>query len=286
MIFKSHFRFNKQERSGIFFLLLVIVVLQGINYFLSSSPNNSNALLVLNESDQAHLDSLRKVESERLDKIFPFNPNYIGDYKGYQLGMSPAQLDRLQEYRSTGRFVNSASEFQKVTQVSDSLLRILSPYFKFPEWKNQYTSNDAQSRIKSKVKSTVVGDLNSATAEDLMQISGIGPTLSARIVKFRDRLGGFLVNDQLYDVYGLEAEVVKRTLDKFQVKSAPTIKKIAINTASAEELAKLVYINFDLAREIVAYRNLNGPFTNLDELSNVTSFPKERIERIKLYLTL
>lgn len=129
-------------------------------------------------------------------------------------------------------------------------------------------------------------DLNAASAADLMQISGIGPKLSARIVKFRDRLGGFLVEEQLYDVYGLEAEVVKRTLERFQVETVPTVEKIAINTASAQELSKLVYINFDLAREIVAYRNLNGPFSDLDDLSNVTSFPEERFERIKLYLTL
>jgi competence ComEA-like helix-hairpin-helix protein len=119
-----------------------------------------------------------------------------------------------------------------------------------------------------------------------MQISGIGPKLSARIVKFRDRLGGFLVEEQLYDVYELEAEVVKRTLERFKVETVPKVEKIAINTASAQELSKLVYISFDLAREIVAYRNQNGPFSDLDDLSNVTSFPEERFERIKLYLTL
>lgn len=283
---QSHFRFNKQERSGIFFLLLIIVILLGINYFVSSRPHTSKALLVLNETEQAHLDSLRNASAQRSEQIFPFNPNYISDYKGYQLGLSPNQLDLLHEYRNTGKFINSAAEFQLVTKVSDSLLRILSPYFKFPEWNNRISNAKNLSDVKSSTKKVEVLDLNVATEEDLMTITGIGPTLSARIIKFRDRLGGFLVEEQLYDVYGLESEVVKRTLEKFKVKTAPTVEKIPINTASAEELAKLVYINFDLAREIVAYRNRNGPFSDLKDLSNVTSFPKERFERIKLYLNL
>ena len=283
---QSHFRFNKQERSGIFFLLLIILMLQGAYYFISSRPSKTNELLVLNESEQAQLDSLRNSIALHSEKIFPFNPNYINDYKGYQLGLTIEQLDRLQKYRSAGSFVNSAAEFQLVTQISDSLLQVLAPYFKFPEWNKRNSSANYKSEIKPSSKNVEVLDLNTASAADFMQISGIGPTLSARIVKFRDRLGGFLVEEQLYDVYGLDAEVVKRTLERFQVKTVPKVEKIAINSASAEELAKLVYINFDLAREIVAYRNLNGPFSDLDDLSNVTSFPEERFERIKLYLTL
>lgn len=48
----------------------------------------------------------------------------------------------------------------------------------------------------------VILDINAATAEDFKTINGIGEKLSARIVKFRDRLGGFLTSEQLYDVYG------------------------------------------------------------------------------------
>lgn len=283
---QSHFRFNKQERSGIFFLLLFIAVLQGIHYFLGSRTDSANKLLALNGAEQAQLDSLRNVEMLHSEKIFPFNPNYISDYKGYQLGISTEQLDRLHEYRNQGRFVKSAAEFQEVTQISDSLLQILSPYFKFPEWNDKTPAFQKQTARQSNIESVEVLDLNSATAQDLTQIRGIGPTLSARIIKFRDRLGGFLVEEQLYDVYGLESEVVSRALERFQVKTVPTIEKMDINTASAEELAKLVYINFELASEIVAHRNQNGPFSKLDEIRNVTSFPIERFERIKLYLTL
>ncbi|KAB7529536.1 helix-hairpin-helix domain-containing protein [Flagellimonas olearia] len=285
MIKGSHFRFNKQERSGIFFLLLIIFIFQGIYFYVKAKPFDGNPQVKVDAIMQAHLDSLKGLAQMDAGKIFPFNPNYITDHKGYALGMSLEELDRLFDYRDENKYINSAEEFQKVTQVSDSLLNQIAPYFKFPAWAKtvsviQKKSNQNSSEIYK------VGDLNQATAEELMRVNGVGPTLSKRIVKFRDRLGGFVVNEQLYDVYGLEPEVVQRTLKLFQVLQPPTIKKININQATAEELSQLVYINQDMALEIVLHRKRNGPFSSLDELVGVGEFPTDRIERIKLYLTL
>ena len=131
-----------------------------------------------------------------------------------------------------------------------------------------------------------VKDLNEATAEELMTIYGIGEKLSARIVKFRDRLGGFLVDEQLYDVYGLEPDVVERTFGRFKVLNPPKIEKININEASVSQISKLVYLQRSVAQSIVDYRNLNGGITSFDELSKIENFPIEKIDRIALYLSL
>lgn len=293
--FKSHFKFNKDERSGIYFLLLLIVVLQlvyfGIrfNFFQTATSNFET-----NTGVQSKLDSVKNqsIQKDSL-KIYPFNPNYITDYKGYVLGMSTAEIDRLLAFREQGTYVNSATEFQQVTQVSDSLLSLLSVYFKFPEWAN--IKNKKPSRavhktgaaIKINNKSTpILRDLNAATAEELQKINGIGEVLSARIVKFRTSLGGFLVNDQLYDVYGLEAEVIDRLLTYFTVRRKPSVALIPINKASAYEISKIVYIKYGLAKNIVAYRDKNGAFVSFEDLANVHEFPSNKIDRIKLYLTL
>lgn len=284
MIHKSHFRFNKQERSGIFFLLLILVAFQVGYYYLKAKPYSGPTHFALNEVEQAQLDSLRTELVNEEGEIFPFNPNYISDYKGYTLGISPEALDRLHEFRDDGKFVNSAKEFQQVTQISDSLLRAISPSFKFPTWKNNSRSSETKN-IPSK-SPVVVKDLNKATAEELETVYGIGATLSKRIIKFRDRLGGFLINEQLFDVYGLKPEVAQKVLLRFQVVEIPVVEKININKASVDELARLVYINYDLAKEIIQYREQNNGFSSLDELTNLTSLPKDRIGRIKLYLSL
>ncbi|RIV47117.1 ComEA family DNA-binding protein [Flagellimonas pelagia] len=284
---KSHFKFNKQERSGIFFLFLVIVGLQVAFYFVKAKPVRGESQFSLDEVAQAKLDSLKSTAHEDSYVIYPFNPNYISDEKGYTLGLSTEELDRLFAFRKKGQFVNSVEAFQEVTQISDSLLKAIAPYFKFPQWKEWETSSTKKNESNNAPKEIfTIKDLNVASAEDLKKINGIGETLSARIVKFRDKLGGFLVNEQLYDVYGLAPEVVDNVLGQYKVLQPPTIQKIPINTATVNQLAQLVYIDYSLAKQIVQYREENGDFASLDELTNVTSFPKERIDRIKLYLAL
>lgn len=281
---QSHFRFNKQERSGIFFLLLIVVLLQCVYYLVKANPAPLKNNFVLNAVDQSKLDSLKIQQFEASQRIFPFNPNYISDYKAYTLGLSSTEWDRLSAFRKEGNFVNSAEEFQLVTQVSDSLLHQMAPYFKFPEWAGK--AKTTSKRVSEQPVAAQVKDLNRATAEELETIYGIGATLSQRIVKFRDRLGGFLVNEQLYDVYGLQSEVVERTLRKYQVQDPPTVVKINVNKATLDELSQLVYINKTLAFNIVAYRDKNGLFASFGDLSQVDGFPTEKLDRIALYLSL
>ncbi|WP_245188918.1 ComEA family DNA-binding protein [Maribacter dokdonensis] len=245
--------------------------------------------LILENSLQVQVDSLKTIAAKNnKERVYPFNPNFITDFKGYSLGMTIEEIDRLHEYRKRNKFVNSAEEFQEVTKVSNSLLNVISKDFKFPEWTqnakpNTHKSNSIESVNVNKI---TLKDLNTVTAQDLQKISGIGEKLSARIIKFRDRLGGFLIDEQLYDVYGLEKDVVKRTLNEFRVISKPKIVKINVNIATASELSKLIYLQKHVSESIVNYRNLNGSINSLNELSKIENFPIERIDRIALYLSL
>ena len=287
---KSHFKFTKQERSGIFFLLLLLIGVQLGYYLYDSTTSTGAAPMVPDVETQARIDAL-KLASATKDTLtlFPFNPNFITDFKGYTLGMSLDEIDRLHRYREKSNFVNSAAEFQEITLVSDSLLAQIAPYFKFPEWTRKETfvkTVTSNSTHQNRLGSADVKDLNTATAVDLQRVHGIGEKLSARIIKFRDRLGGFLVDEQLYEVYGLEPEVASRALLVFKVITIPEIVKINVNTATAQELSKLIYLQKDVVYAIINYRNLNGGIDSLNELENVEGFPIDRIDRIKLYLSL
>lgn len=293
--FKSHFKFNKQERSGIFFLLAIIVLLQLVYAFSTSIFQESTSVANKIELDGVAQEQINILKEKALEndslKIYPFNPNYITDYRGYKLGMSTQEIDRLHLYRSSNKFVNSAEEFQNVTLISDSLLQKIAPYFKFPEWVKSTSSqksieaNVVKFNKKPNVTNTVK-DLNTASAQDLKVIYGIGEKLATRIIKFRDRLGGFLIEDQLYDVYGLKPEVAQKVLMKFKVQTKPEIVKINVNTANASEISKLVYLNYQVSSNIVAYRKQVGEIKSIDELKKIEGFPSDKINRITLYLTL
>jgi competence ComEA-like helix-hairpin-helix protein len=279
-------------------LLLVIALLQ-VGYFVFTffSSDVSTFGIRIDEETQTQVDGLKqKALKKDTLKIYPFNPNFITDYKGYALGMSIAEIDKLHAFRSQNNYVNSPEGFQQVTLISDSLLNIIAPYFKFPEGtqkkSKQYSANSRITSVDHKSSPLAKGlredfsDLNAATAEDLKAINGIGDKLSTRIVKFRNRLGGFLIDEQLTDVYGLKPEVIERVLLSYKVLERPKIKKININTASEEELAKLVYITYETAQNIIEYRNNNGNITSFDELKKIDGFPSDKIDRIVLYLRL
>lgn len=69
------------------------------------------------------------------------------------------------------------------------------------------TTADATIASKTEVtdQSPVVKkiNLNTATAEDLMTIKGIGETYARRIIEFRDAIGGFTYMEQLKEVEGV-----------------------------------------------------------------------------------
>jgi hypothetical protein len=85
------------------------------------------------EFNNLHQNNLEK----KTPKQYPFNPNFISSYKGYELGMSLKQIERLHNFRANKKWINSAQDFQMVTGVSDALLTSISPYFKFPKWATQ-----------------------------------------------------------------------------------------------------------------------------------------------------
>ena len=284
---RSHFVFNRSQQNGIFVLVAIIVVLQLFHFFYPFSseepidPEEEEIVLKLQQS----IDSLKLAAAEKeLVEILPFNPNFISDYKGYQLGMSVAEIDRLHGYREKNQWVNSAEEFQEVTEVSDSLLKILSPSFRFPEFR-QKTSEENKVSKNTFSAPLSKADLNSSTAEELQQVNGIGEKLSVRIVNYRNSLGGFRGDLQLYDVYGLSPEVVERALLRFEVKTE-NFDKLDLNEVTLMQLTELPYFNYEQARGVIKYREDVGEIKNMMELEQIRNFPIEKLDRIALYLTI
>lgn len=283
MKFKSYFQYSKSQRSGIFLLVLFCVICQfAFFYWDPSSENGEDSEKQKWIGLQAKVDSLKVEKQNYIPKIYPFNPNFITDYKGSKLGMSIEEIDRLLNFRKTNQYVNSASEFQKVTQVSDSLLNAISPYFKFPDWVNKGKTNNFKP-FEKKTEKIVRLDINLATKEDLMKIYGIGPALSDRILKQKELFGGFVSMKQMEDVWGLSPEVIENLNKYFIVATLPKVKMIDINNASIKELLLFPYFKYSLAKAIVTYRSMNGDL-KIEDLSKIKGFPVDKLKIIALYL--
>lgn len=280
-----HFKLNKRQRNGLFFLLLIIVALQTGYYLISKDTpqlkiNNPELLAY-----QKQLDSIKQIQADYKPTIYPFNPNFITDYKGYTLGMTVEQINKLHSYRAKGKFVNSAEEFKQLTGVSQEFIDTWSPYFKFPDWVNKPKKENTFQK-NTKTEAIALSDLNTATAEDLKKVNGIGDKLSERIVKYREKLGGFLVEDQLAEVYGLSPEVVQETLKYFKILSKPDIVTVDVNKASIKQLTSVPNISYQLAKKIVMLRSSKGHINSLEELTKIEEFPLQKFNIIALYLKI
>lgn len=289
MSFKQYFIFNKEQRIGLVTLVGLIIFIQLLYSFIDFS---SEKTITKEETQwlmiQQDIDSLKTITPQETYKIYPFNPNFINDFKGYKLGMKPAEIDRLLAFRKTNKYVNSAQEFQKVTKISDSLLKAISPLFKFPDWvnkKNNYSSfsNSGFKDFSKKEKITIL-DINKASKEDLMKIYGIGEAISDRILKQKDVFGNFVSMEQMQDIWGLSPKVIAELNKYFKITTSTGVKKIDINNLSSKELMKFPYFKYVLAKEIVTYRSMNDGIKSVDDLTKIKGFPVDKIKIIALYL--
>jgi DNA uptake protein ComE-like DNA-binding protein len=286
---KSLFKFTSGQRISIVLLFALIVILQFLYFFLSfdfgsnDTPEKEKWMAL-----QSQMDLLKKERKEFVPKIYPFNPNFITDFKGYKLGMSVQEIDRLLAFRKENKYVNSAEEFQKVTKVSDSLLTAISPYFKFPDWvQNKKEFKDYKKypfTAFAKKEKIIITDINQATQEELIKVNGIGEALSLRILKFKESVGGFVSMEQMKDVWGLSPEVIDNLNAHFKIFALPKVKKIDINNASIKELSQFPYFNYQLARQIVTFRSMNGDFKNIDDLTKIKGLSIDKANIIALYL--
>ncbi len=289
----SYFIFTRNQRFGIVGLFSMIIFLQLLYFFIDFSiPTTSNPNEQKWLSMQSQIDSLKKENPSYVYKMYPYNPNFITDFKGYKLGMKTAEIDRLLAFRKLNKFANSPKEFQAVTKISDSLLNAMSPYFKFPNWVNNKTESKYQDyknpnyKDFSKKEKITILDINLATKEDLMKISGIGDAISDRILKQKDAFAGFQTMEQMNDVWGLSPEVIQKLNESFKIGAVSDIKKVNINNATIKELTLCPYFRYTLAKQIVIYRSMNGDFKNIEELTKIKDFPIDKIKRIALYLKL
>ncbi|CAH0336767.1 hypothetical protein FVB9288_02485 [Flavobacterium sp. CECT 9288] len=290
--FESFLKFNKEQRLGIIVLFTIIIFLQICYYCydfsttIKQSPQELQWIAL-----QSTLDYEKNVNENIPKQQYAFNPNFISDYKGYKLGMSTQEIDRLLAFRKQNKFVNSPEEFQRVTQISDSLLESISPLFKFPNWVGYKKSTTTYKEYKNqeyqafaKKEKVSVLDINQADKEALMKVYGIGDAISSRILKQKETLGGFVSMEQMDEIWGLSPEVIEKLNIHFKVGVLPNTKKIDINNASLKELSQFHYFRYALAKEIITYRSMNGNIKNIEDLTKIKGFPVDKAKIIALYL--
>ena len=288
-------KFSKGHYFGIAIMLALIGLLQMCFYWSNNQSSSDEISVSVDDKNwllqQNGIDSLKEVNQENAAKIYPFNPNFISDYKGYKFGMSVEQIDRLHNFRKQNKYVNSKAEFQKLTGVSNEWMNKYAPYFKFPDWvtnnkENKFQSNfdNKYQKFEKKETKIVIQDINTANQEELEKVYMIGEKLALKIIAEREKFGGFSDMEQLSFIWGISPEAIADLNNRFQIKSIENLKKIKINELPIKELQQFPYFNYTIAKNIVTYRSMNGEIKNTEDLTNVKQFPVEKLKIIAVYL--
>jgi len=86
------------------------------------------------------------------------------------------------------------------------------------------------------IVSRAVLDINTADSADLEQLPGIGEKLSARIIKYREKLGGYIDVQQLKEVYGMTDSNYLKCKGQLKVSANFRPLKIQVNRADYASL--------------------------------------------------
>lgn len=269
---------TKAQRRGILkTLVLFLTIHLGVSFFPSSTKNHDTSF-ALDSLLQQKVDSIAVMQAKpKRDTVYPFNPNYFSEFKAYQLGVTMDVVKRIQMYRDDGNYMYSLQVFRKVTRLSDEEVTRIQPYLKFPTRKS-YVAQVKKAAPKKK-------ELNSATVADLKSVYGIGDVFANRIINIRTRLGGYLVKDQLDDVWGLSPETKKRIWEHFKIDSIPSVEKRNINEMTIADLSRNPYLSTSLASRIVAMRTQKDSLTSWSDLMEIQEIDSIKTARLSLYLS-
>ncbi len=318
MIPKKFSYLHKSDRQVLLTLLMVAGVIIAAIYLVGGRANQPEVAISSNPSDSSAVDRsnaavvrdlpLAEESPSAPAELFPFDPNTADSTELLRLGLSSWQVRNIYKFRAAGGvyqrkedfaqlygltvgqyeelapYIHIACEFQPAsTLVASARSRERSPY---EPSSGRNTSHRIESdttfvpRYPRKIAEGEHVVLNLADTTQLRTVPGIGPYYSKEIVRYGQRLGGYVSVDQLdeIDLFPTESK-------RFFVIENPQPKLLNVNQLTLEQLRRHPYINYYQARAIIDYRRQHGPISTIDELSLLPDFPPEAIDRLRPYLS-
>jgi len=302
---KEYFAFARSERTAIVVVAGIILLLliypsyyrqihSADVYFDSTYAAEIKAFLNNNELTEAIAEESdvffnpdRELK-QQTPVIHNFDPNNL-DEKGWEeLGFSPKQAVVIVRYRAkAGRF-NSSDDLKKIFVISPEMFSRLELFIKITEAPPQSAGKPSMSNtgtnryVRSEAFRT---ELNSADSSELVAVYGIGPSIAKRIIKYREKLGGYASAAQLKEVWGIDS-VRFNQISEGVFADATVVRKININRAALSELRQHPYIDYYVAKAIVDNRIKKGAYASPDDLKTIPLIYDALFNKLRPYLTV
>lgn len=309
---REYFTFSRKERVGVIVILLLIT---GV-FFLpkasrlftpASKPVSDTAWMnrvarLEEKTEPGNNDQSRRQyqpystetygkyqdESAAEGELFYFDPNTLTADDWKRLGLRDKTVKTILNYVSKGGRFRKPEDLKRIYGLFPDEYERLAPYIRVAGTEEKEPGADPYLAKTTTTEPAVrpryaVIEINTADTTAFISLPGIGSKLASRIINFRDKLGGFYAVEQVKETFGLPDSTFQKI--KQYLKAEPSqIRKININTATADELKTHPYIRWQLAKTIIAYRNEHGHFYQPGDLKKVITVTDEIFKKIEPYL--
>lgn len=308
-VVNEYLTFNKKDRVGAFVFIIVVVGSIFVPKLFSKNPEKlalkQDSVLVLamdtlqrrqitkNNDDQTRYEnhtyqyeSSVQTKSFSNRELFQFDPNTTSLAEWQRLGLNEKTSKTILKYVSKGGKFYKPEDLQKIWGMPEGFYERVKDYVAITSvQRNHSRYNYEKATFEREERKLPLIRINEADTSAFISLPGIGSKLSARIVAFREKLGGFYSVEQIGETYGLPDSTFQKIKGRLQV-DANGVRKINVNTATKDELKVHPYIRWNLANAIVEYRNQHGTFKALEELKNIVLVDEASFTKIVHYLTL
>ena len=217
------------------------------------------------------------------------NPEALTAADWQRLGLSPKQAASLLRYKDKYG-LHSLSQMQQIRVLPSELLNQISDSLYFEPTQNAKTSVvDQEEKALQEKRQEARGqfdklDINSATEVMLVALPGIGAYTAAKIIAYRERLGGFLALDQLQEIQGIKPEILQKVLPYLVLEQG--VKRMSINEVSYETLKQHPYLTWNQANSIIKMRKQKGLFKEIKELKESVLIDDDTYKKLLPYVSL
>lgn len=284
-MWKDYLAFSKSERKAFWALSLLLLISFTLLFAVKNSKwvDDSDCIHYQNQL-YAYFDSINnenKRSAEWLNTT-KFNLNTCSEDDLTTTGLSNSQIKNIVAYRKKGGVFKSVADLKMIYSIDSSTFTKVSMRFEVLKPIRQMTQVATNLKYK---KPDFQVEINQSDTITLSLIPGIGAVISKRIVKYRDKIGGYYNLSQLAEVYGISNELIAR-VSTFLTVDSTLISPKNLNQLSIFQLKCHPYLDFYKTKAIIEFRKNNGSFSTIEQVLEMKSFETCDKTMMKRYFTV
>ena len=248
---------NKGERIAVISLLSMIVILLGFSIF--------RPMIKLSRKDTMafhRLDSLLAVQDALLRQ--------------------QEQQQSLQESKTPDNITynkkqepNEKTYYHNYTKTNPQQFQHKKPH------KESHTASETTHHATQKVPLAPI-DINQADSTELLALPQIGATMASRIHRYRNRLGGFVTLEQLFEIKGMDTARFE-TIKPYITININELQTINVNQDEFKTLLRHPYLEYEQVKAIVNHRERKGMITSWKQLRGIIGEVNPLLERYLVF---